>query len=496
MVMFSARTSKSGPLANSSQRVNHDMELRVRRCLFLSDLLVVVAAVALAQALRFGPMAADAVLEFSWLNYTVVSAVIVIVWMAALAITSSRSPRVLGNGLEESRQVVTATLSVFGVLAVVSIVARLQIARGYLAIALPVGLIGLLLSRWVARRYVIQARLNGKFVNAVLAVGNPRSVRELAESFARYPADGLKLVGTCGPGMHALSGLTVTGNEFVPVICDDDDIPDAVRKCGADTVVLTSGHLTAEEIRDLSWKLEELGVALILAPGMIDVAVPRLRVGLAAGQPLIHVEKPRYRDAKRFQKRAFDITFSLLFLCAVAPVMLLAAVAIKLTDRGPVFYLSERVGLDGRSFRMIKFRTMVVDADAHLAQLEHLNESVGGVLFKMREDPRVTSVGRILRRYSIDELPQFFNVLNGSMSVVGPRPPVPREADTYDLRTRRRLLVRPGITGLWQVSGRSDLAWEESVRLDLSYVENWSMVGDLVIAMSTAKAVITASGAY
>ena len=178
------------------------------------------------------------------------------------------------------------------------------------------------------------------------------------------------------------------------------------------------------------------------------------------------------------------------------PVMALAALAVKLDSRGPVFYLSERVGLDGRSFRMVKFRTMVVDAEARLAELAALNESEGGVLFKMREDPRITRVGKLLRRYSIDELPQFFNVLNGSMSVVGPRPPLPSEADKYDLRTRRRLLVRPGITGLWQISGRSDLSWEDSVRLDLSYVENWSMVSDLVIAMSTAKAVFSHSGAY
>jgi exopolysaccharide biosynthesis polyprenyl glycosylphosphotransferase len=213
------------------------------------------------------------------------------------------------------------------------------------------------------------------------------------------------------------------------------------------------------------------------------------------GLALIHVEKPQYSGAKRFQKRAFDFCFSLLFLLAAAPVMLLAALAVKLSSRGPVFYLSERIGLDGEPFQMIKFRSMVVDADRRLADLAHLDEG-GGVLFKIRQDPRVTPVGRFLRRCSIDELPQFINVLRGEMSVVGPRPPLRSEVESYDQHVRRRLLVRPGITGLWQISGRSDLAWEDSVRLDLSYVENWSMMSDLVIAASTAKAILRGSGAY
>ena len=170
--------------------------------------------------------------------------------------------------------------------------------------------------------------------------------------------------------------------------------------------------------------------------------------------------------------------------------------AVKVTSRGPVFYRAERIGLDGVPFRMIKFRSMVVDADRRLADVANLNEIVGGVLFKIRRDPRVTRVGRLLRRYSIDELPQFINVMRGDMSVVGPRPPVRSEVETYDHRVRRRLLVRPGITGLWQVSGRSDLSWDDSVRLDLSYVENWSMLSDLAIAAKTVGAICRASGAY
>ena len=215
-----------------------------------------------------------------------------------------------------------------------------------------------------------------------------------------------------------------------------------------------------------------------------------------SGLPLIHVEKPQYSGAKRIQKRVFDICLSLTVLCGALPVMIAAAIAIKLTSKGPVFYRCERIGLDGRPFRMIKFRTMVDKADSEIEALEALNESVGGVLFKIRRDPRVTPFGRFLRRYSIDELPQFFNVLRRDMSVVGPRPPLRREVETYSDQVRRRLLVLPGITGLWQVSGRSDLSWEDSVRLDLSYVENWSITNDLVIAAKTVRTVFAGTGAY
>jgi exopolysaccharide biosynthesis polyprenyl glycosylphosphotransferase len=210
---------------------------------------------------------------------------------------------------------------------------------------------------------------------------------------------------------------------------------------------------------------------------------------------LIHIEKPQYEAAKRFRKRLFDVAFSAAALLLTAPLLALVALAIKLEDYGPVFYVSDRIGLEGRRFRMLKFRTMAVGADQRIAEVAHLDEG-NGVLFKIRSDPRVTRVGRFLRRYSIDEVPQFVNVLRRDMSVVGPRPPLPSEASAYDDQMWRRLLVRPGITGLWQISGRSDLSWEDSVRLDLSYVENWSMTSDLVIAAKTVSVVRRGSGAY
>jgi exopolysaccharide biosynthesis polyprenyl glycosylphosphotransferase len=211
---------------------------------------------------------------------------------------------------------------------------------------------------------------------------------------------------------------------------------------------------------------------------------------------LIHVEKPQYHGAKRFQKRLFDVGFSSFVLLLGLPLLVAIAIVVKLSSKGPVFYRQERIGLDGKAFEMIKFRTMIDGADAMLDDLADLNQSEGGVLFKIRDDPRMTPVGRFLRKFSLDEIPQFLNVLRKDMSVVGPRPPLATEVKSYDDYARRRLLVRPGITGLWQVSGRADLSWEDSVRLDLFYVENWSMMADFLIAIKTVKVILRHSGAY
>ncbi|WP_458317375.1 sugar transferase [Mycolicibacterium brisbanense] len=479
-------------VAKQSRGTLRVWQRRYARWLVWSDAIVIVAAVALAQALRFGSVTGDRLALYSNVDYAFVSVAVLAAWLTALAVQHSRAPQVLGHGLEEYRRVWTATLAVFAIVALVSSVFRLDIARGYLALALPLGLVALTVNRMLTRRYVARQRRNGRFINSVLAVGHLSSARALVTSLARQPGDAYRVVGVCVPGDN---GVQIPAVDGIPTYQHQGDITHAVLSSGADTVALTSGHLDPDEIRDLSWQLEKLDVDLLVSPGIVDVAGPRLIVRPVGGLPLIHLDKPQYEGAKRFQKRAFDVCFATLALLAVSPVMLAAALAIKLTSRGPVFYRSERIGLDGQPFEMIKFRSMVVDADRRLADLVAQSDG-NGVLFKMRRDPRVTPVGRWMRRYSIDELPQFINVLRREMSIVGPRPPLPTEVDRYDHLVRRRMLVPPGITGLWQVSGRSDLSWEDSVRLDLSYVENWSMVGDLVIVASTVKAVLLGSGAY
>lgn len=468
---------------------------RYVRYLQVTDVLVAAGAVALAQFLRFGGAPA-AVTGLGSLDYSVVSVLIVVTWVWFLSIYRTRDSRIIGAGSEEYRRVWTATLFVFGAVAIVSMLSCVDVARGYLAIALPVGVIGLSLNRRVARKLVAAMRRRGRLLTTVLAVGDTQSVQALAESLARHPEDGYAVVGACTPDHQGHGVLHVAGVGALPLYPDDGDFTKAIRDCGADTVAVTStGHLGPRGIGDLSWRLDKLEVDLVVSPAMVDVAGPRLTVRPLGGVPLIQIAKPSYDGAAGFQKRAFDVAFSLSVLLMLSPIMLVAGAAIKLTSRGPVFYKSARIGLDGRPFQMIKFRSMVVDADRQLTELTHLNES-DGVLFKIRSDPRVTPVGRFLRRYSIDELPQFINVLRREMSVVGPRPPLRTEVEMYDDEVRRRLLVRPGITGLWQVSGRSDLSWGDSVRLDLSYVENWSMMGDLVIAIMTFRAILRGSGAY
>ncbi|WP_353365727.1 sugar transferase [Mycobacterium sp.] len=452
-------------------------------------------AVVTAEFLRFGGKS-PRVAGYSSLDYPIVSIIIIVTWLWLLAVYRTRAPVVIGAGSEEFRRLWSATMTEFGAIAILSMLLKLDIARGYLAIALPLGVVGLTLNRRLARRVVVSLRRRGRMLNAVLAVGALQSVRGLVESVARHPEDGYTVVAACIPGRGGVDVTDVAELGDLPLYPDNGNFEEAIRASGAHTVAVTStDHLGPCGFRDLSWQLEKLDVDLVVSPGMVDLAGPRLAVRSLARVPLIQIAKPRYDGAKGFQKRAFDLCFSLMVLAAALPVMLLAATAIKLTSKGQVFYTAERIGLNGEPFRMIKFRTMIADAEQRLTEVIHLNEG-DGLLFKIQSDPRVTRVGRFLRHYSIDELPQFINVLRGEMSVVGPRPPLPAEVASYDDQIRRRLLVRPGITGLWQVSGRSALSWEDSVRLDLSYVDNWSMLADLAIALMTVRAVICGSGAY
>lgn len=462
----------------------------------VTDVAVVCGSVVLAQYLRFGEppnwsgIAGDQV--------TVFSVLFAVLWLFALAMYRTRSPRVVGAGSDEYRRVASASFWTFGFIAIVALLVKLDVARGYLAVALPVGTVALVLSRWLWRRHVAKQRAEGGYQTAVLAIGDVDSVAQLAQELTRDPRNGYQVVAVGITGYGAPCGESMDlGGRSVPIIGDERFVTQAARECGADTVALTgTENFGYQGVRQLVWDLEPIGVDLVVSPGVMDVAGARLVMRPVAGFPLVHVEKPQYHGAKRFQKRAFDFVFASVALLCSAPLLLLAALAIKLDSRGPVFYTAERIGIDGHPFAMLKFRTMVADADRQLAGLLSQNEGAGGVLFKIKDDPRITKVGRILRRFSIDEMPQFINVLKQEMSVVGPRPPLRREVETYDGEVERRLLVKPGVTGLWQVSGRSDLSWDESVRLDLSYVENWSMVGDLVIIAKTARAVLLSRGAY
>ncbi|MGV9669270.1 sugar transferase [Gordonia sp. NPDC003504] len=462
-----------------------------------SDGLIVACAVAIAQVVRFGsddPLQPNGKFGVPAL---IVSVLLYLAWLAALRAFQTLDRRVIGSGPEEYSRMVTACLSVFGVLAMLDLLFRLNIARGFLLIALPLGTLGLLLERWMWRRRLIRQRERARNLDTLLVVGGLEASAPLVKRFIANPALGYDVAGVCLPPTHrGAPGELRVGDRMIPVFGDFDDVRDAVVHTGATTVAVTSSEaLGHQAMQDLSWDLEGMNVAMLVSPGVTDVAGPRMLVRPVAGLPLLHIDKPRYEGANRFRKAAVDRVGALLGILATLPLMIGVAIAIKLDSRGPVFYRATRIGANNHPFRMWKFRSMVQDADQLRATLADRDEGAG-VLFKMREDPRVTRVGKLIRRYSLDELPQLFNVIAGSMSLVGPRPPLPAEVEQYDGRVARRMLVKPGVTGLWQVSGRSDLSWEESVRLDLSYVENWSIMQDVVILWRTAKAVVKKDGAY
>ncbi|MUM09098.1 polyprenyl glycosylphosphotransferase [Mycobacterium sp. CBMA 213] len=465
------------------------------RRVLITDSATIVLAMLFAQWARFGGVGYGPLSSMLFTGYSMVLACL---WLGALSLHHARAASILGCGIEEYRRVVAASFWAFGAIAIVALLARLDIARGYLALAFPAGTCGLLVGRKLWRRRVRARRLGGDCLTSVLAIGDRAAVAALATELMNDPGDGYVVVGAGIPGdPRARGGVIAIGNREIPIFGDENDALGALGdRCAADVVALTDAeHFGVSGIQRLTWRLEASDVDLVVSPGLLDVAGARIAMRPVAGMPLLHVERPQYHGAKRFQKKAFDFGFAVAALIGISPLLLVAAIAIKVTTRGPVFYRAERIGLDGKPFTMIKFRSMVADADDRLGEVLASNEIDGGVMFKMREDPRVTPVGRVLRRYSIDELPQFINVLKQEMSVVGPRPPLRREVEVYNGDIRRKLLVKPGVTGLWQISGRSNLSWDKAVRLDLSYVDNWSMVTDLGIILKTISVVARGEGA-
>nr|WP_221203582.1 sugar transferase [Modestobacter versicolor] len=420
------------------------------------------------------------------------SASVVLAWPALLAITGAYEERSFGIGSDEFHRVSRAGLLLLAGLGFVSYAADLDLSRALVVVAVPSLALVTLVGRYAARRSLHRQRVQGRCVKRVVVVGRGGAVLELVDRLRRTSHAGLEVVAACvTPDDRARVARAVD----LPV-AGLDDVLETARRMNADTIAVTSASETASKyLRSLSWQLEGTGMELLVAPGLVEVAGPRLHIRPFDGLPLLSVEQPRFEGWRRVVKGAIDRSVALAALVFLAPVFGALALAVRVSSPGPVFYRQQRVGLNGREFTMLKFRSMVPGADQQVAGLSDGNDA-DGLLFKIRHDPRVTPVGRWLRRLSLDELPQLVNVLTGSMSLVGPRPPLPQEVARYDTSVSRRLLVKPGLTGLWQISGRSDLPWEEAVRLDLRYVENWSLALDVQILWKTARAVVTASGAY
>jgi exopolysaccharide biosynthesis polyprenyl glycosylphosphotransferase len=413
-------------------------------------------------------------------------------WLLMLWLVGGYSGDVFGAGTDEYKRVLNASVLAAGLVGVGAYLAKFQLSRGFFLLLFTIGVPTLILGRFLLRRALYAARTHGALQQRVVIAGTPAHIDEVARVLRREAWLGYDVVGALVPtGTDPVE--TAAG---VPVIGTPDRLLQAVEVADADVIFIAGGALdSASQLRRIAWELEERDVQVIVAPSVTDVSAERVRVRPVGGLPLMHLDKPRAVQASRTGKRAFDVAWSLALLVLFAPLLVVSAIWIKLHDRGPVLFAQERTGRDGSTFRCFKFRSMVVDAEQRLAGLQAMTGYQGG-LFKMEDDPRVTRPGRWLRRYSIDELPQLFNVLRGEMSLVGPRPPLPTEVARYAKDTVRRLRVRPGMTGLWQVSGRSNLAFDEAIRLDLYYVDNWSMLQDLTILARTLGAVLGTRGAY
>ncbi|MCX5375758.1 sugar transferase [Streptomyces sp. NBC_00091] len=421
-------------------------------------------------------------------------------WTGVQALRRRYAARVLG----ESRGVLPVLhdwLILIGVLAVIRVLTGESTPRlAALGALLPALLITVARHK-LTYRHLSAARREAQAVSRVLVVGEPESAEHVIAHLAARTDHPYVVVGVVPVGDGALSGgipVAARLDAAVPEAVNGDSaaVLGAVRSHHADLVLVAPGaRIAGERLRRMGWALHDEGLEMAVFPGLVEISVKRLETLSAGGLAVLRIAPPVRRGVQTVLKSALDRTGAALGLLLLSPLFLGLVLAIRLGSRGPAFYSQRRVGRGGTPFVMWKFRTMVEDADHLKAELAGSNEN-DGLMFKMRRDPRVTRVGRLLRRTSLDELPQLVNVLTGSMSLVGPRPPLPEEVAEYDEVELRRLTVRPGMTGLWQISGRSDLSWDETIQLDLQYVDNWSFTSDVDVMGRTLRAVVDGRGAY
>jgi exopolysaccharide biosynthesis polyprenyl glycosylphosphotransferase len=459
-----------------------------RRWLLVIDLTAALVAGVVAFVVRFP----DAVPEQAY-AYLSLSVALPVAWVLFIAVNRAYEPRLFGVGWEEFRRVLSAGFMLTAALAIGAYSLKIDVARGYVIMALPLATFLDLTGRYQLRKRLHRLRWDGECMRRVVVLGHRAAVADLIRLLREKRYHGMDIIAACLPGAPDIVSADVEG---VPVLGDFTNAAHVIEAVGADSVaVLACPEMDGLALRRLAWQIERDDVELVVAPALMEVAGPRISIRPVAGLPLLHVEHPELEGGRQVLKALFDRVSASLALILLSPVLLAIALAVRLSSKGPALFQQTRVGKGGREFTVYKFRTMVQDAEQLRETMLDQNEN-DGVLFKIKSDPRVTRVGGRLRRYSLDELPQLINVLRGEMSLVGPRPPLPQEVAKYGDDVRRRLVVQPGLTGLWQVSGRSDLSWEESVRLDLRYVENWSLMLDLLILWKTVSAVFKADGAY
>ncbi|HVN51713.1 MAG TPA: sugar transferase [Acidimicrobiales bacterium] len=471
-----------------------EWEHRLLVSVVLADVVTVLAAGAIASALRTATTEHSLVIATLDVPYAALGVFAVPVWLMALAVGGAYDRSLLGSSTDEYSKVATVAAGLLVVVCAASFLGSVALSRGLIALFFPSLIVIGVSARFLVRKALHRRRASGRDLRRVVVVGEREAAAHLNQHLERACFAGYQVVGAYVPG-GPIPGLDDDPG-LPPVFGQPDQLVGDLDAIDIDAIAVTGqGLFDSESLRSLAWRLHGSGIQLLVAPDLVDIAGPRIVSRPAGGLPMLLVEEPRTDGPAQLVKTVTERVLALAALALLSPVFLTAAALVKVTSRGPVLYRQRRVGRDGRIFEMFKFRSMVEDADTRRAGLAGRNEH-DGPLFKIRDDPRVTPVGRFLRRFSLDELPQLWNVVRGDMAMIGPRPPLPDEVASYGGDIGRRLMVKPGITGLWQVSGRADLSWTEAVRLDLYYVENWSLTMDLAILAKTAKAVVTGSGAY
>jgi exopolysaccharide biosynthesis polyprenyl glycosylphosphotransferase len=461
-----------------------------RQATLVADLVIVILIGFGWLALRF--QRPETTVEGLHIPYWLVVAGLVSVWCLMLALAGTYDRRLLTYGPEEYRRVIGAGIRLLAAVAIASYAFRAQLARSLVIVALPLVVFGTVAGRYVLRQGLRWLQRRGHCLRRVLVIGSLGESSELIRHVRRARYAGLMVVGACVPG--DAGALDVDG-PAVPVLSHPDRVLEVVREAAIDTIAVAGSSGSDGWLRELAWNLEGSGIDVLVAPTITDLAGPRVAVRRVDGLPLLHVEEPHFTGGRRVLKGAVERLVAVALIILLLPLLAAIAMGIWQSSLGPIFFAQERVGHGGRKFLMLKFRTMRKGSERELNTLLDRNER-DGPMFKLRRDPRMTTIGRWLRRFSLDELPQLWNVLTGEMSMVGPRPPLPREVEAYPGYFHRRFLVKPGITGLWQIRGRSELPWQESIRLDLYYVENWSLALDAYILWRTIFAVLNRRGAY
>ena len=453
----------------------------------VADAVAVSTALFTASIVRFELMAGA---PAAGVDYTAVVVVSTPVWLMLFWLYGLYEPRQVLGPVNEFKQVFHGVVAGTVVIFIADSVLKLDLARGWALLAMGGGLVFVGGERLAVRKVLHFLRRRGGDPTRAIVVGTNHEAETVARMLGREGWLGYRILGFVDDGPDVPESVADH-----PVLGNTSDLRALIADKRATLVLIAATALDARQINRLLWDLQDEGVDIQVTAGTIDVLASRMIVQSVAGVPLLYVRKTGMDRVQRTIKRTIDVIGSVLGLAVLSPLLLAIGLWIKRDSPGPAFFKQVRVGRDGRHFTCLKFRTMVQDAEERRAELEHLSEGPG-LLFKLKEDPRVTKAGRALRRYSIDELPQLWNVLRGDMSLVGPRPPIPSEVEQYDDWVRNRLRVKPGMTGLWQVSGRTETTFEDYVRYDLFYIQNWSLALDAWVLWRTLRAVLTAEGAH